>query len=193
MNVKPFFTDRRLRHGRIQRRNGGRQAIALLLIRDTVLYSPLFTSTGGWTQQAKLVDPVEASKTFFGCAVDMSDDGNTEIIGSCSNPDIKQMISSVYIYIRENGACRKNSSGEMIPRLTSALAAPSPCPVTSTRSRVRPLFSGLTYPCPAPLCSCSNHRNSSAAAAGYSYGLTTGSSSQQANQVIYAPGSYTTT
>ncbi|MDO9042883.1 MAG: hypothetical protein Q7U64_11170 [Desulfocapsaceae bacterium] len=63
----------------------------------------IFTSAGGWTQQAKLVDPVEASETFFGCAVDISDDGNTVIIGSCSNPHINQMISSVYIYVRQNG------------------------------------------------------------------------------------------
>ncbi|MDP3695281.1 MAG: hypothetical protein Q8R42_04125, partial [Desulfocapsaceae bacterium] len=63
----------------------------------------IFTSAGGWTQQAKLVDPVEASETFFGCAVDISDDGNTVIIGSCSNPYINQMISSVYIYVRQNG------------------------------------------------------------------------------------------
>jgi hypothetical protein len=63
----------------------------------------IFTSAGGWTQQAKLVDPVEASETFFGCAVDISDGGNTVIIGSCSNPHINQMISSVYIYVRQNG------------------------------------------------------------------------------------------
>ncbi len=61
----------------------------------------IFTSAGGWAQQQKLVAPDGRREAFFGCSVDISDDGDTVIVGSCSNAGMNNMISKVYIFIRQ--------------------------------------------------------------------------------------------
>lgn len=66
----------------------------------------IFINSGGWKQQAVLVDPDGKTETFFGCTADISDDGNTVLVGSCSNPYINQTIGSVSVFVRENGEWR---------------------------------------------------------------------------------------
>ncbi|MHB8810880.1 MAG: FG-GAP repeat protein [Desulfobulbaceae bacterium] len=63
-------------------------------------------NNGGWTQQARLVDPDGAIETGFGCVADIADDGNTVLIGSCSNFYMNQTIGSVSIFVRKNGEWR---------------------------------------------------------------------------------------
>lgn len=66
----------------------------------------IFVNNGVWTQQAMLVDPDGAIETGFGCVADIADDGNTVLIGSCSNPYMNQTIGSVSVFVRENGKWR---------------------------------------------------------------------------------------
>lgn len=67
----------------------------------------IFINNGGvWTQQARLVDPDGAIGTGFGCVADIADDGNTLLIGSCSNFTENLTIGSVSVFVRENGNWR---------------------------------------------------------------------------------------
>jgi len=63
----------------------------------------IFVRSGGWIKQAKLVAPDGKAESFFGCSVDISDNGNTVLIGSCSNAYMNQRVSSVSIFVRQNG------------------------------------------------------------------------------------------
>lgn len=63
-------------------------------------------NNGGWSQQARLLDPEGKAETFFGCAADIADNGNTVLVGSCSNPHMNQTIGSVSVFVRENGNWR---------------------------------------------------------------------------------------
>lgn len=61
----------------------------------------VFTRSDGWSQRQKLVAPDGATEAMFGCSVDISDDGNTVIVGSCSNFGMSKMVSKVYIFVRQ--------------------------------------------------------------------------------------------
>lgn len=66
----------------------------------------IFINNSGWTQQARLVDPDGSIETGFGCVADIADDGNTVLIGSCSNSYMNQTIGSVSVFVRKNGEWR---------------------------------------------------------------------------------------
>jgi hypothetical protein len=62
----------------------------------------IFTKNSGWSQEAKLTAPDGSVEGTFGCSVDIADNGNTVVIGSCSTPMGGQQ-PSAYVYIRQNG------------------------------------------------------------------------------------------